>query len=470
MQIHGLRNSQRSSLRIGSFATSRRCGKNPSYCITRRTTSQKARSTDDSDPEGDGFLASSTEFIDSLLEKQKKNLQKQAETDESLQLQLEAMRASNAPKFAISVIEWLVGLNRSLWENEVKRLKELEADRDKFVAEWKEFEQKTDTMDPLEIDNLMGQVATGEDASLQATSIVISAFVSATLLSWGSTFFGVSVATLLPDPSVPSASDLSTWAMWTLPYVGATAAAGAILGFHWIGNRGTFRFLADDSFFGTLHPTAVLSLSSALAYSQAIAYQGVWLLFFLHLYRGEGTRFSLDPAAADEAVVQQAMGSLVAAPKILILIAGPAAVVSAAAVEAGYFLVKESINGAVQGIFQKGNGIAVLDPENGFQVLEKYNVDGIGDHEEKRIIIGGTIGDRSPLKVPPEVPSLAKLEMSTQEFWLTASRVFLASMWMGAETLVTGNLWMAAGTGAVGMAVGMGASRQRAREAGLGDD
>ncbi|KAL4527517.1 hypothetical protein Ndes2526A_g08700 [Nannochloris sp. 'desiccata'] len=479
MQMHGLRNSQRSSLRNDSFVTSTGCGKTPSYFNASRVALQKVRSTDDSEPEGNRFLASSTEFIDSLLEKQKKSLKKQEETNESLQLQLEAMRASDAPKLAVSVIEWLVGLNTSLQENEVKRLKELEADRDKFVAEWEEFEQKTENMDPLEIDDLMGQIATGEDASLQATSIVISAFVSATLLSWGSTFFGINVATLLPDPSVPSASDLSTWAMWTLPYVGATAAAGAILGFQWIGNRGTFRFLADDSFFGKLHPTAVLSLSSALAYSQAIAYQGVWLLFFLNLYRGGGNSFSLDPTAADEAAVQQAMGSLIAAPKLMILIAGPAAVVSAAAVEAGYFLIKESINGAVQEVFQN-NGTAVLDPENGFRVIkqiessdaenEKYNVNGITDYKESRIIMGGMMGGSSSPKAPPKVPSLATLEMSAQEFWLTASRVFLASMWMGAETLITGNLWMAAGTGGVGMAVGMAASRQRAREAGLDDD
>ena len=71
----------------------------------------------------------------------------------------------------------------------------------------------------------------------------------------------------------------------------------------------------------------MFSLSSALAYSQAIAYQGVWLLFFLNLYRGDGgNNFSLDPSAADEAIVQQAMGSLVAAPKLIALVAGPAAV------------------------------------------------------------------------------------------------------------------------------------------------
>lgn len=485
MQLQGFRNSQRSS-RINSFLTSRRFGKNPSYCNAKRTIVGKVRRTDDSEPEKYKFLdeansslkASATEMIDSLVARQKKNLQKQEETDESLQLQLEAMRA-NAPKFAISVMEWLVGLNASLRDNEVKRLKELEEDRDKFVAECEEFEQQIENIDALEVENLMGQVATGEDASLQATSTVISAFVSATLFSWGSTFFGINVATLLPDPFIPSASDLSTWAIWTFPYVGATAAAGAILGFQWIGNRGTFRFLADDSFFEELHPTAVFSLSSALAYSQAIAYQGVWLLFFLNLYRGGGTSFSLDPAAADEAVVQQAMGSLVAAPKVLLLIAGPAAVVSAAAVEASYFLAKESINSAVQEIFQK-DGTAVLDPENGFQVLkeikssdavnEKSNVNGISDYEETRIIMGGTIGGSSPVKAPPKIPSLAKLEMSSQEFWLTAGRVFLASVWMGAETLVTGNLWMATATGAVGIAVGVAASRQRARESGLGDD
>jgi hypothetical protein len=219
----------------------------------------------------------------------------------------------------------------------------------------------------------------------------------------------------------------------------------------------------------------VFSLSSALAYSQAIAYQGVWLLFFLNLYRGDGgNNFSLDPSAADEAIVQQAMGSLVAAPKLIALVAGPAAVLSAAAVETSYFLAKELVNGVVQDVFQSDDGAAIIDPESGLIVLkeiknsdeenEKYNVNGITNYEEKTIIGTITIG------APPTVPSLASLEMTPQEYWLTAGRVFLASMWMGAETLLTGNLWMAAATGAVGLAVGIGAKRSRGREAGLGDD
>jgi hypothetical protein len=485
MQMHGLSNglkfSQKSSLGSGPFLKSKRCGKPPNYFHSKRFHSYRVRSTDDSEPKNSGLLEKSTAFVDGMIEKQKKTLKQQEEADENLQLQLEAMRAGDAPKFLISILEWLVGITVSLRENEVKRLADLENDRDKFVAEWKDFEEKTDKMDPIEVDDLMERVATGEDASLRATSIVISAFVSATLLSWGSTFFGINVATLLPDPSIPSVSDLSTWAMWTLPYVGATAAAGAILSPQWIGNRGTFRFLAEDSFFGKLHPTAVLSLSSALAYSQAIAYQGVWLLLSLNLYRGEATsNFSLDPAAADEAAVQQAMGSLVAGPKLLILIAGPAAVISAAAIEAGYFLIKESVNSTVQDIFQDdGSTTVVIDPEKGFQVLkkigstdaenEKYNVNGVTDYEETRIIMGGSFTTPQTLTTttPPKVPSLANLEMSTEEFWLTAGRVFLASTWMGAETLITGNLWMAAATGTVGMAVGMLARRTKAR---LGDD
>ncbi len=475
--MHGLHGGFRTSHRSGSCLKHnplQKCGNTPRYFTSRRITSHRVHSSNDSDSES-GFIEKSTEFIDGLLEKQKKNLQKQEETNESLQLQLEAMRASDAPKFAVSVIEWLVKLNGSLRENEMVRLKELEADRDKFVAEWKEFEAKTENMDPIELDNLMDTVATGEDASFRATSVVVSAFVSAILFSWGSTFFGVDVANLLPDPSIPTASDLTTWAMWTLPYVGATAAAGAIFGIDWIGNRGTFRFLADDSFFAKLHPTAVFSLSSALAYSQAIAYQGVWLLFFLNLYRGDGgNNFSLDPSAADEAIVQQAMGSLVAAPKLIALVAGPAAVLSAAAVETSYFLAKELVNGVVQDVFQSDDGAAIIDPESGLIVLkeiknsdeenEKYNVNGITNYEEKTIIGTITIG------APPTVPSLASLEMTPQEYWLTAGRVFLASMWMGAETLLTGNLWMAAATGAVGLAVGIGAKRSRGREAGLGDD
>lgn len=352
MQLHGLTTSglkipQKSSVRIDPFLTSKHWGNNQSIINVKRLRSHRVYSTNDSEPKESSFLQKSTEFLDGLLEKQKETLKKSEETDENLQLQLEAMRAGDAPSILIKVIQWLINVNASIRESEVRRIKELEEQREKLVAEWTEFEQKTENMDPIELDKIINQVATGEDASIQATSIVLSAFVTATLLSWGSTFFGINVATLLPDPSFPTASDLTTWAIWTLPYVGATAAASAILGHQWIGNRGTFRFLADDSFFANLHPTAVLSLSSALGYSQAVVYQAIWLLFFLKLYRGDTFSF-LDPAAADEAAVQQAMGSLVATPKILVLLAGPAAVVSSAAVEAGYFVLKESINGVVQ--------------------------------------------------------------------------------------------------------------------------
>ena len=343
----GLRITQKSSLRRNDLAGSRKWGKHHSNLNLGRFQSHVVHSKDDSELEGSAFLKKSTEFVDGIIEKQKKTLKQHEETDEQLQLQIEALRAREAPKFAVDFLEWLIKLNISLRETEVKRLKDLEADRNKYVAEWTEFEKSTQNAEPEQVENLMMQVATGEDAAVQATSLVISAFVSASLLSWGSTFFGVNVATLLPDPSLPSLSNLSTWAAWTLPYIGATLAAGAILGPQFISNRGTFRFLAEDAFFSKLHPTAVLSVSSALAYSQAVTYQAVWLLLFLNLFRGDGT-FSLDPAAADEAAVQQAMGSLVAGPKLLGLIAAPAAVVSTAAIEAGYFLLKETINSTVQ--------------------------------------------------------------------------------------------------------------------------
>jgi hypothetical protein len=409
-------------------------------------------------------LKKATGIVDSIVERQKKNLQKQEQTSQQLELQLEALRANDAPKFAIKIMEKIVALNASLTETEVKRLQDLEADNIKFTSEWKDFEEKLDNMDPLAIDDLVDQVATGEDASLRATSLVITAFLSATFLTWGSTFFGMNVSAILQEPAIPSVGDLTTWLMWTLPYVGATAAGAAIFGINFIGNRGTSRFLADDSFFGKIHPTTVLSLSSALAYSQAIAYQGVWLLFFLNLYRGEGNTFSLDPAAADQAAIQQAMGSLVAGPKLVGLIAGPVAVVSAAALETAYFTLKEWINQTVQGIFES-DGKVIIDPENGFQIIQiRDSTD--GDKEEGRSSFSTT----AMVNAPPKLPSLAQLEMSTNEFLLTSARVFLASTWMSAETLVTGNLWMAVATGTVGIAVGMGAKRNAAREAGLADD
>ena len=64
------------------------------------------------------------------------------------------------------------------------------------------------------------------------------------------------------------------------------------------------------------------------------------------------------------------------------------------------------------------------------------------------------------------VPSLADFEMSQQELWSTVGRIFASSAWLGAETLATHNLWFAVGTGALGIAIGMGVKRNRATMSG----
>ena len=419
-------------------------------------------------------------LFDETLKDQRKLLKEQAENDEQIRLQVEAMRAQGSPEFMIRFVEWGANLSKSIRVGEEKRLREMESSKEEYIKALKQLDDKLDNMEPLEVEDFKDYIATGEDAPQRATSIVVSAFFSATLLSWVSSWFGIEVGTLIHDPAVPTVADLTTWLAWTVPYVGATAAAGAVAA-PWIGNRGTFRYMAEDSFFGKLHPTAILSLAASLGYSQSIVYQGVWMLTFLRFFSGDsgaGGDYLLDPSAADEVAVQQAMGGLVAARGLGALIAVPAAVLSAAAVESAYFVIKESISYTAQDAIKNGKGV-VVDSETGFEfvdLLAKF-ADSLPDKNSSVDDSGASDANSesststTPTSTPsttltrPEFPSLENFEMSTEEFWLTLGRVFAASVWLGTETLVTGNLWMTIGTSSLGIALGMGTRREKARAA-----
>lgn len=386
---------------------------------------------DGEDEDSGSMLEASNAFLEKVIESRRRVVQEHAVREREMKAELESMRAAGSPDWALRIVEWLVKLNTDIYQGEVDRLAKLEADHDRYLSEWEEWERTNNEAGLLTVEDLAEVVVTGQDAPEQATAAILAAFIGAAIVSFVASLFGTEVGVLLPDPTLPTAAEISAWAAWTVPYAGATAVAAAFAG-PWIANRGTFRFaVAEDSFYGALHPTAVLSLAAALAYSQGVIYQGVWLLSFYHLFAGGGVDAVLDPAAADDAVVSQAMGSLVAAPTapVLRLIAAPAAVAAAAALEAGVWGARVTAANILQEAASNGSEQAAAE----------------GEAKEK-----------------PQAPSLAAMVMSEQEFWATATRIFASSAWLGAETLAARNLWWAVGTGAVGLAIAMGVARVRA--------
>ena len=324
-----------------------------SYVFNPRSSRNE---NEDTTTDNSGFFEQSVEFVDKMVERQRKNLLKQQSVSVDLRRQIKEMEDRNAPAPVIRLMDWLADRNDSLNEFESTRLANLQLDREKYVEEWKAFEENAAAaMEPLDAEDTFSFVTTGEDSATEATGIVISAFLSAAVISYAASWFNINVGDLLPDPTLPTTAQLTTWAAYTAPYLGATAALAAVAAVGGSADRGTFRFPAEDAFFGKLHPTAIFSLAASLGYAQAVIYQGVWLLVFLKMYSGGGgggggnTDFLFDPAGADEAAVQQAMGSLfVSVPGLRALLAGPAAVLTAAVVETGYFGLKEVVNSVSQ--------------------------------------------------------------------------------------------------------------------------
>lgn len=407
-----------------------------------RGRSARVRAKEDGEEDNSGsMLDASTDFLDSLVDARKRAVREKAQREREMRADLEAMRAAGSPPWALNIVEWLVKFNTDIYEGEVRRLAKLEADQQRYVAEWEAWERTNKEQGPLTVEDFAEVVVTGQDAPEQATAAILAAFIGAAAVSWAASLFGNEVGVIFPDPTLPSAAEASAWAAWTVPYAGATAAAAAFAG-PWVANRGTFRFAAtEDSFYAALHPTAVLSLAAALAYSQGVIYQGVWLLAFYRMFAGGGVDAGLDPAAADDAVVAQAMGSLVASPAapVLRLIAAPAAVAATAALEAGVWAAR-------------------VWAANVLQTVASGDADAAGG--------GPAAGDA---KERPQAPSLAAIVMSEQEFWATTGRVFASSAWLGAETLATRNLWWAVATGAVGLGIAMGVAQVRAGRGG-GDE
>jgi len=213
-----------------------------------------------------------------------------------------------------------------------------------------EERQKKMLQDPWYAQDLVNFAATGETAAVTATGILLQAFVGATVATWvlGSLLFHVEISTLLPGASLPSQQDFVSWSLWSLPYLGATAAAAAIRPLS-VGDQGALRFTVDvtagtgetrrddDAFFATLSPLSLAAIAAGLGYTQAVVYQGIWLQIILKLL-GAPIETSGGVVASDDVeALQRAMGSLIAAPSVAPFLWVPTGVILAAAAEAGWW-------------------------------------------------------------------------------------------------------------------------------------
>ena len=404
------------------------------------------------------FSNKSIEILDALLERQRANVQRQSVKNKEMKDQLDIMKASpNTPQTTISFMQWVTDLCTSIENQETERLRDIEHKRETFLQEVRAWEQRDkeandDNQDQKKNATFIDEiVVTGEEAAYEATAFVVFTFISATAVSWVASWFGINLGSLLPDPEIPTVGQVGNWVAWTTPYAAATVAA-ALISREWIGNRGTFRYLAEDSFFANLHPSAILSLALSSAYAQGVVWQGVYLLAFLRAFGGGGGGGGI---ASDEYLLtmddgntlQQSMGTLIAAPSFVLgpLFAAPVAVACAATLEAGFFALKAGSLNIMQD---------VISLEREERERQRETKEGGGD---ERDALGALINQPGP----PEMPTLPSVELSEEEFWSTTARVFLASVYMGAETLTTGNLWYAIATGAVGLCLGLGVNKSR---------
>lgn len=372
-------------------------------------------------------------LIDSLIEKQRRNLQRAREFDAEFKETLRAAELSGSiPKAFIAILQWLQNLSSATVESESASLAKLEIERDELKSSWKNVDALSASQkSPLtgsqsrasaEVDVLEEK----EEQAILATGLVIFSFVFPFAFSYIASLFGIDLSVLIKDGEVPSTEALLTWAAWSAPYIGGTAIAGALAP-RWIGNRGTIRLLKDNDTFQSQLPLITLaSVSIASGYSQVIVHQGVFYLCLLNLLAGGNSSIG-DPVYAEDALMQQSLGSLVAAPTLWKLFSKPAAIVLNSALEAGWWLVSNLYT-----------SIDDYDPSQ--PPVAK-------DDESSRMY-----GMMTPMW-------RSNQDLEQPMVWLTGGRIFASSLWLGTETVVTGNLWYPICTGGVGIFVGMLARR-----------
>lgn len=318
----------------------------------RRTCTLRATNGGESDdPDELNYLFKGT--INDLIEKQRSVIQDAQNELENFDRFV--AQAQDSPQPLLNFLGWLRSISESSIERETERLAKLESTRANLEQDLtqmakEEERQKKMLQDPWYAQDLVNFAATGETAAVTATGILLQAFVGATVATWvlGSFLFHVEISTLLPGASLPSQQDFVSWSLWSLPYLGATAAAAAIRPLS-VGDQGALRFTVDvtagtgetrrddDAFFATLSPLSLAAIAAGLGYTQAVVYQGIWLQIILKLL-GAPIETSGGVVASDDVeALQRAMGSLIAAPSVAPFLWVPTGVILAAAAEAGWW-------------------------------------------------------------------------------------------------------------------------------------
>ena len=383
--------------------------------------------------EEDSFPGS--EILDSLIEKQRKNLEKAREAEAEFKEVVRAAELSGyTPKAYLAFLRWLQGLNSSSLESEIASLAKLESQRVNLKSKWRQLETLAPSPEkPVGGSNPVEEpvLEAKEEQAIIATALVISSFIFPFSFSYVASLFGIDLSMLMKDGEFPSAEAIATWAAWSLPYVGGTVIAGAIAP-RWIGNKGTLRLIDDDKFQSELPLITLASVSMACGYSQAVVHQGVWYLCLLNFLAG-GSNVSVgDPMYSEELLMQQSLGSLVAVPSFWKLFSKPAAVVLSSLLEAGWWFLSDLFS---------------INEEPSLALLSETSRSLSAEQADER----------------PQISDMMTLNWNQGAWqpttWLTAGRVFTSSLWLGTETVMTGNLWYPICTGGLGIFVGILARR-----------
>jgi hypothetical protein len=439
MKLHGNRGLG------GTFVPCRRQAQ--SFRSIRRCANRTSRP----DPDSEDSSAFLTNLMDKLIDTERKQVEISKQKMEEMDRELEAAQAANSttPKLLIRALRWVRNLNGSVYERQLKTLEAMEKNREEYLQELQGLNQRAASNESTSYD-VADYAMSDEGAVASAAGVIAACIVQATIISWIASFFGIELSALLHDPAVPTGGALLTWTAWTVPYAGAAGIAAAFAP-SFIGNRGTVRRSDTDSLFGKNSPVTLTAMAVGLGYAQATIYQGVWLLVSLRIFGAGVYGFDADPFTwGGDADVDAALGSLVAAPILApALLKLPAAVLLAAAIETGTWIIDEALTRfdptATTDVSIESATAMVLSSDIMQQFLDKEELED-----------AMKAGQLSPEKL---MQLQRGRKLSEDEYWATLGRVALSSVYMGAETLATGNLWNAVLTGTVGLAIGIFARR-----------
>jgi hypothetical protein len=303
---------------------------------------------------------------------------------------------------------------------------------------------------------------------LFSISYTISTYLTSFLvLGIGSLVTGVDTGKYLILPPIDYTTTTSnewllssglTWAAWTLPYLGATLALGAIAP----------SLLTNKSLLRTIDPSSrLLSDSTALsllfvsltaAFTQTLAYQGLWYQSFLPTQRDQ-IRDLLEessPMMSDTVGGFLGLHSSGGGLQLSSLLAIPTAILLTGLLEGGWFYFATLLRDADFEI--KLNDFEISKSSSG-GITNMIRSDSSSDNSNS--------GDRKKDVVEEQWDRQIQevffqpTRMSGEELLLSAVRVGVVGAYLAAETAVTHNLYMAMGTSAVGVLSGLLLLKQR---------